>query len=166
MVGFAEIRTFYWNFLLKHSETGCETFTGVSVYLYQFGSYQIHSINTYILFSFSYILKNRVSQAILYHLAELRGMSLWYEKFGVLGLTTQTLHTAIMTVGSFVLKSSELQQWVQQPCSQCLSAVSGVSAHWLNRRQLLAFKSVEFIFQSYWWQYKEFQSILPVVVCR
>lgn len=51
-----------------------------------------------------------VSQAILYHLAELRGMSLWYEKFGVLGLTTQTLHTAIMTVGSFVLKSSELQQ--------------------------------------------------------
>lgn len=53
---------------------------------------------------------DRVSQAILYHLAELRGMSLWYEKFGVLGLTTQTLHTAIMTVGSFVLKSSELQQ--------------------------------------------------------
>nr|XP_022341002.1 anaphase-promoting complex subunit 4-like [Crassostrea virginica]XP_022341003.1 anaphase-promoting complex subunit 4-like [Crassostrea virginica] len=51
-----------------------------------------------------------VSQAILYHLAELKGMSLWYEKFGVLGLTTQTLHAAIMSVGSFVLKSSELQQ--------------------------------------------------------
>ncbi|XP_061192956.1 anaphase-promoting complex subunit 4-like [Saccostrea echinata] len=51
-----------------------------------------------------------VSQAILYHLAELKGMSLWYEKFGVLGLTTQTIQNAIMSVGSFVLKSSELQQ--------------------------------------------------------
>ena len=56
------------------------------------------------------LILNSVSQAILYHLAELKGMSLWYEKFGVLGLTTQTLHTAIMSVGSFVLKSSELQQ--------------------------------------------------------
>ncbi|XP_056005623.1 anaphase-promoting complex subunit 4-like isoform X2 [Ostrea edulis] len=51
-----------------------------------------------------------VSQAILYHLSELRGMSLWYEKFGVLGLTTQTIQNTIMAVGSFVLKSSELQQ--------------------------------------------------------
>ena len=59
------------------------------------------------------LILNSVSQAILYHLAELKGMSLWYQKFGVLGLTTQTLHTAIMSVGSFVLKSSELQQWVQ-----------------------------------------------------
>lgn len=54
-VGFAEIGTFYRNFLLQHSETGCETFTSVCLYLYQFCSYQFHYINTFILWSSSYI---------------------------------------------------------------------------------------------------------------
>ena len=51
-----------------------------------------------------------VSQAILYHMSELKGMSRNYEKFGVLGLDEKTLQEAVMTTGSFVLKTSELQQ--------------------------------------------------------
>lgn len=48
-VGFAEIGTFYRNFLFQHSETGCETFTSVCLYLHLYGSYQFHYINTCIL---------------------------------------------------------------------------------------------------------------------
>lgn len=51
-----------------------------------------------------------VSQAILYHISELKGMSRNYEKFGVLGLDQKSLHESLMTAGSFVLKTSELQQ--------------------------------------------------------
>ena len=51
-----------------------------------------------------------VSQAILYHISELKGMSRNYEKFGVLGLDQKNLHDSVMTAGSFVLKTSELQQ--------------------------------------------------------
>ncbi|XP_060084772.1 anaphase-promoting complex subunit 4-like [Ylistrum balloti] len=51
-----------------------------------------------------------VSQAILYHLSDLRGMSAWYEKFGVLGMHTQKIQEAVTAVGSFVLKTSEIQQ--------------------------------------------------------
>ncbi|KAK6185063.1 hypothetical protein SNE40_007384 [Patella caerulea] len=51
-----------------------------------------------------------VSQAIVHHLDEFRGMSLWYEKFGVLGLEVSSLQEAVKTAGSFVLKTSELQQ--------------------------------------------------------
>lgn len=51
-----------------------------------------------------------VSQSLLYHLSELRGLSLWYDKFGVLGLDTNLLQEAILSAGSFVLKISELQQ--------------------------------------------------------
>ncbi|OWF41517.1 Anaphase-promoting complex subunit 4 [Mizuhopecten yessoensis] len=51
-----------------------------------------------------------VSQAMLYHLSDLRGMSAWYEKFGVLGMHTQKIQEAVTAVGSFVLKTSEIQQ--------------------------------------------------------
>ncbi|KAJ8317106.1 hypothetical protein KUTeg_005010 [Tegillarca granosa] len=51
-----------------------------------------------------------VSQAILYHLAELKGMSEWFDKFGVLGMNTSSIQKAVTAVGSFVLKTSELQQ--------------------------------------------------------
>jgi len=47
---------------------------------------------------------------VLYHLSELKGMSKCYEKFGVLGMDSERLHAAMMTAGSFVLKTSELQQ--------------------------------------------------------
>ncbi|KAK3598443.1 hypothetical protein CHS0354_014065 [Potamilus streckersoni] len=71
-----------------------------------------HSIET----SYSNIQKlvvkhlQSVAQAILYHLSELKGMSMWYEKFGVLGLDPSRIQAAVMIAGSFVLKTSELQQ--------------------------------------------------------
>lgn len=71
-----------------------------------------HSIET----SYSNIQKlvvkhlQTVSQAIVYHLSELKGMSKCYEKFGVLGVDNKSVHKALMTSGSFVLKTSELQQ--------------------------------------------------------
>ena len=51
-----------------------------------------------------------VSQAIVYHLSELRGMAQWYDKFGVLGLDLSAVDEAINAAGSFVLCSSDLQQ--------------------------------------------------------
>ncbi|XP_067657948.1 anaphase-promoting complex subunit 4-like isoform X2 [Haliotis asinina] len=71
-----------------------------------------HSIET----SYSNIQKlvvkhlQSVSQALVYHLSELRGMSLWYDKFGVLGLDTTDLQKAVQLAGSFVLNTSQLQQ--------------------------------------------------------
>jgi hypothetical protein len=37
-------------------------------------------------------------------------MSKCYEKFGVLGVDDKSIHKAEMAAGSFVLKTSELQQ--------------------------------------------------------
>ena len=51
-----------------------------------------------------------VGLAIVYHLEDIRGMSLWYDKFGVLGLSTATVQEAVAVAGSFMLKASELQQ--------------------------------------------------------
>ena len=53
-----------------------------------------------------------VSQSLLYHLSELRGMSQWYDRFGILGMSTKHIQEAVTAVGSFVLKTSELQQYV------------------------------------------------------
>ncbi|XP_041370961.1 anaphase-promoting complex subunit 4-like [Gigantopelta aegis] len=71
-----------------------------------------HSIET----SYSNIQKlvvkhlQSVSQAIVYHLSDLGGMSLWYDKFGVLGLDTAMLQKAVDMAGSFVITTSQLQQ--------------------------------------------------------
>lgn len=51
-----------------------------------------------------------VTQAVIYHLNDMRGMSLWYDRFGVLGLATQSVQEAITTAGTFMLKAVELQQ--------------------------------------------------------
>ena len=51
-----------------------------------------------------------VGQALIYHLADVRGMSLSYDKFGVLGLNTETVQRAVSVGGAFMLKASELQQ--------------------------------------------------------
>ncbi|ESO93065.1 hypothetical protein LOTGIDRAFT_232820 [Lottia gigantea] len=51
-----------------------------------------------------------VGQSIVYHLDEFRGMSSWYEKFGILGLEQTALQEAVKTAGSFMLKTCELQQ--------------------------------------------------------
>ncbi|KAL5022455.1 hypothetical protein ScPMuIL_001610, partial [Solemya velum] len=71
-----------------------------------------HSIET----SYSNIQKlvvkhlQNVAQAVVYHLTDLRGMSLWSERFEVLGLDFQQLQETVSSAGSFVLKTSELQQ--------------------------------------------------------
>lgn len=51
-----------------------------------------------------------VGQSLVYHLSDLRGMSLWHDKFGILGLCSSTLQEAVLMAGSFMLKASELQQ--------------------------------------------------------
>ena len=56
------------------------------------------------------MMSSSVGLAIVYHLEDIRGMSLWYDKFGVLGLSTATVQDAIAAAGSFMLKASELQQ--------------------------------------------------------
>ena len=53
-----------------------------------------------------------VCQAVVYHLAELKGMAEWYERFGVLGLSGHMVQQALSTAGSLMLKASELQQYV------------------------------------------------------
>ena len=49
-----------------------------------------------------------VTQSLLYHVTEIHGMSLWYEKFGVLGLSEFDLQTAVKGLGSIMLKTQEL----------------------------------------------------------
>ncbi|XP_033126468.1 anaphase-promoting complex subunit 4-like isoform X3 [Anneissia japonica] len=58
------------------------------------------------------ILKNlqSVGQMLLFHLTELKGMSLWYDKYGVLGLSPASVQDAIIALGSFMLKANELLQ--------------------------------------------------------
>ena len=53
-----------------------------------------------------------VGQAILSHLSDVKGMSLWPEKFGALGLCHEKTMEAINHAGSLLLKASELQQYV------------------------------------------------------
>ncbi|CAH1783044.1 unnamed protein product [Owenia fusiformis] len=71
-----------------------------------------HSIET----SYSNIQKlvlkhlQSVGQSLVYYLTELKGMSLWYDRFGVLGLSPQCIQDALNAAGTFMLKSVELQQ--------------------------------------------------------
>ncbi|XP_033633134.1 anaphase-promoting complex subunit 4-like [Asterias rubens] len=51
-----------------------------------------------------------VGRSLVYHLSELKGMSLWYDKYGVIGLSPPAIQDAIGAVGSFMLKASELLQ--------------------------------------------------------
>lgn len=48
--------------------------------------------------------------SLFYHLNDLKGMALWEEKFGVLGLSETAVNEAILSVGSFLLKAIEIQQ--------------------------------------------------------
>ncbi|XP_072042163.1 anaphase-promoting complex subunit 4-like [Amphiura filiformis] len=49
-----------------------------------------------------------VGRALLYHLSEIEGMAQWYDKYGVLGLSTSAVKDAVSSVGSFMLKANEL----------------------------------------------------------
>ncbi|XP_038064337.1 anaphase-promoting complex subunit 4-like [Patiria miniata] len=51
-----------------------------------------------------------VCRSLVYHLNQLKGMSLWYDKYGVIGLSPTAIQDAIGAVGSFMLKASELLQ--------------------------------------------------------
>uniref|UniRef100_A0A8C0VLI7 Anaphase-promoting complex subunit 4 n=1 Tax=Cyanistes caeruleus TaxID=156563 RepID=A0A8C0VLI7_CYACU len=50
------------------------------------------------------------SEALLYHLSELKGMALWKQKYESLGLDAAGIDEAITAVGSFILKANELLQ--------------------------------------------------------
>ncbi|XP_069804077.1 anaphase-promoting complex subunit 4 [Dendropsophus ebraccatus] len=50
------------------------------------------------------------SEALLYHLSELKGMALWRQKYEPLGLDAKAIEDAVMSVGSFILKANELLQ--------------------------------------------------------
>ncbi|XP_051929734.1 anaphase-promoting complex subunit 4 [Hippocampus zosterae] len=54
------------------------------------------------------------SEALLYHLSEVKGMSLWKKKFEPLGLDSAAIEGAITAVGSFSLKTSELLQVIDK----------------------------------------------------
>uniref|UniRef100_A0A8C2Z9Z2 Anaphase-promoting complex subunit 4 n=1 Tax=Cyclopterus lumpus TaxID=8103 RepID=A0A8C2Z9Z2_CYCLU len=54
------------------------------------------------------------SEALLYHLSEVKGMSLWKQKFEPLGLDSAALEGAITAVGSFSLKANELLQVIDK----------------------------------------------------
>ncbi|KAJ8397492.1 hypothetical protein AAFF_G00437680 [Aldrovandia affinis] len=54
------------------------------------------------------------SEALLYHLSEVRGMSLWKQKFQPLGLDSAAIEEAITAVGSFTLKANELLQVIDK----------------------------------------------------
>ncbi|KAM9797015.1 anaphase-promoting complex subunit 4 [Syngnathus typhle] len=54
------------------------------------------------------------SEALLYHLSEVKGMSLWKKKFQPLGLDSTAIEDAITAVGSFSLKTSELLQVIDK----------------------------------------------------
>ena len=53
-----------------------------------------------------------VGQALVYHLSDVKGMSLWPDKFSAVGLSQTATHEAARVAGSFMLKARELQQLV------------------------------------------------------
>ncbi|XP_070540057.1 anaphase-promoting complex subunit 4-like isoform X2 [Ptychodera flava] len=54
-----------------------------------------------------------IGKALLYHLSEVKGMSLWFEKYAVIGLSTTQIEGAMTAVGSFILKANELLQVIE-----------------------------------------------------
>lgn len=55
-----------------------------------------------------------VGHALVYHLADIRGMALWTERFGPLGLDAGAVDRCVAVAGSFVLKATELQQVIDR----------------------------------------------------
>lgn len=56
---------------------------------------------------------HRVGKTLLFELSELYGMAGWYDKYGILGLSPETIQGAMAAVGSFLLKSNELLQVIE-----------------------------------------------------
>ena len=55
-----------------------------------------------------------VSQALMYHLSDIRGMTLWRSKFSIFGLDSEQIHHATRSLGSFILCVNELQQVINR----------------------------------------------------
>jgi len=53
-----------------------------------------------------------VGQALVYHLSDIKGMSMWPDKFGAVGLSESATQDAVHMAGSLMLKARELQQLV------------------------------------------------------
>jgi len=53
---------------------------------------------------------NCVASSFTYHLAELRGMARYSERFSRLGLKEATVANALSAAGAFLIKSTEVQQ--------------------------------------------------------
>ena len=49
------------------------------------------------------------TQSIYYHLTEVLGMARWTDRFGKLGLSEAAVQESLNLVGTFALKSRELQ---------------------------------------------------------
>uniref|UniRef100_H3DJX4 Anaphase-promoting complex subunit 4 n=1 Tax=Tetraodon nigroviridis TaxID=99883 RepID=H3DJX4_TETNG len=62
----------------------------------------------------SHLQSHSGSEALLYHLSEVKGMSLWKQKFEPLGLDAAAIEDAITAVGSFSLKANELLQVIDK----------------------------------------------------
>ncbi|XP_077517919.1 anaphase-promoting complex subunit 4 [Amblyomma americanum] len=62
-----------------------------------------------------YVLKQLqgVTQALYYHLADLKGMALWQDRFGALGLCRSSVDDGLKCAGSFLLKLAELLQVIE-----------------------------------------------------
>ncbi|GFY37961.1 anaphase-promoting complex subunit 4 [Trichonephila inaurata madagascariensis] len=48
--------------------------------------------------------------SLYYHLNDFKGMAMWTEQFGPIGLKESLVNEAVMATGSFVLKANEIQQ--------------------------------------------------------
>ena len=53
------------------------------------------------------------SNALLYHLNDLKGLSQWYERFGILGLSSEMIADCLKILGSLMLKTQELLAVIQ-----------------------------------------------------
>ncbi|UYV76371.1 ANAPC4 [Cordylochernes scorpioides] len=51
-----------------------------------------------------------VTQCLFYHMGDIRGMAGWEARFGELGLSPTATHDAIVAIASFLMKSIEVQQ--------------------------------------------------------
>ncbi|CAI8031695.1 Anaphase-promoting complex subunit 4 [Geodia barretti] len=55
-----------------------------------------------------------VIQALQFHLGEVLGMARWKERFGNLGISTDSLQVCIKSLGTFALKNQELQSVIDE----------------------------------------------------
>ncbi|KAF3834573.1 hypothetical protein F7725_027131, partial [Dissostichus mawsoni] len=85
------------------------------------------------------------SEALLYHLSEVRGMSLWKQKFEPLGLDAAALEGAITAVGSFSLKANELLQVIDKSMKNFKAFSAGCEEHVPPELNKMTQKDIAFV---------------------